>query len=80
MFFCHCFVPTISIPFLPFHLCLHRSGGATQLASYETHTDWITKILFLNLTDSLLSASMDSSLCLIDLTREKPKWLVKGAS
>ena len=54
-----------------------RIAGMSPMPSYATHTDWVTKLWFMSLTDSLLSASMDSTLVLTDLTRERVKWSVR---
>mmetsp|Transcript_21466 Transcript_21466/g.40888 ORF Transcript_21466/g.40888 Transcript_21466/m.40888 type:complete len:1024 (+) Transcript_21466:252-3323(+) len=45
-------------------------------APFKLHTDWVTKMRYLNHSGCLVSSSMDSTLRMLDLERKKVKWMV----
>ncbi|EFJ22347.1 hypothetical protein SELMODRAFT_416582 [Selaginella moellendorffii] len=48
--------------------------GMSEKLPWKIHNNWVTRIKYLSHSSSLLSCSMDSTLLMLDLEKQKRKW------
>eukprot|EP01018_Ginkgo_biloba_P016310 Gb_15405 [translate_table: standard] len=55
----------------------HLLPGISEESPWAIHSTWVTKLKYLNHSSSLISSSMDGTLMMLDLEKQRKKWSIK---
>jgi WD40 repeat protein len=55
----------------------HLLPGMSEERPWRIHSSWVTRLLYLTHSSSLLSSSMDGQLMMLDLEKQRRKWSTK---